>query len=156
VIVTAGRLRHPKTTKDFIMKELMLCGVCFASLLSAATANASQPPVYFGRVRNDVGSLFAVQNGSATYIEQQSWESCPAGYHTVGKVFHSNGFWLCAPDNTTHRYWVGNVLNDHGYYYSFTPGFEPTAEGEEHWDVCRTGSLIGHLFDSNGFWVCQE
>lgn len=125
-----------------------------SSLTSVALA--AQPPVYFGKVRNDVGMLYSVQNGSASYVEQRGWDSCPSGYRSIGKVFSSNGFWLCIPNNATGRYWVGNVVNDAGYYYNFTTGYSPTYEGTAFWDTCRSGSLIGHQFESNGFWVCRE
>ncbi|WAS89884.1 hypothetical protein [Nannocystis punicea] len=59
------------------------------------------------------------------------WDSCLSGYYSIGTVFHSNGFWLCAPNGASRRHWVGNVVNGDGSYYLVTCYYAPTFEGHD-------------------------
>ncbi|WP_437806484.1 hypothetical protein [Sorangium sp. So ce1078] len=138
-----------------LAKLSVICSVGLAAGFPGRAA-AQQPEAYFGQVRGDVGQLYAVIDGPASFVQLAKWDECPSGYYSLGRVFHSNGFWLCVPNGARGRYWVGNVLNDVGYYYEFPIGLQPSSAGFASWDTCRTGRLIGHSFHSNGFWVCKE
>lgn len=125
-------------------------------VLGFSVTATAQPRAYFGKVRGDVGTQFALVGNGASYVQLAGWDQCPNGYYSAGKVFDSNGFWLCIPNGSRSRYWVGNVVADVGYYYSFTPGYRPTNEGTEFFNRCRTGNLIGAQVQADGFWVCEE
>jgi hypothetical protein len=49
---------------------------------------------HVGNVVSDSGTAYRVQNGSATSIGPAGWDTCAAG-KPIGRVFDSNGFWLC-------------------------------------------------------------
>jgi hypothetical protein len=113
--------------------------------------------VMVGTVRADAGTEFLVdsKNGVVT-LGGGGWDSCFPGFTLVGHAFHSNGFWLCArSDLAASTFHVGNVVADHGYYYRVQSG-TVTQLADASWDTCAAGALLGHQFESNGFWVCMQ
>lgn len=111
----------------------------------------------FGTVRADAGWLDVVDARLGTFrLGMAGWGNCPESMTEVGRDFQSNGFWLCAPAALSARtYHVGNVVNDVGTLYRVAAGTTTTL-GPGGWDTCPAGSLVGHRFESNGFWVCME
>lgn len=112
---------------------------------------------YYGSVRSDAGWLDVVDGRyGTTRLRTAGWYDCPAGTTLIGSDFQSNGFWLCAPEAYAGRtFWVGNVVSDYGWFYRVSGG-TTVWKGGAGWDTCPTGSLVGHRFDSNGYWVCME
>lgn len=49
---------------------------------------------YVGNVVGDAGTQYRVQNGAATSLGPAGWDTCAAG-KPLGRVFESNGFWVC-------------------------------------------------------------
>ena len=54
---------------------------------------------------------------------------------------------------------VGTVRADKGYLWRFDGSGDSTkiASGNAKWDTCPQGTtLLGHDFQSNGFWICAN
>jgi hypothetical protein len=117
------------------------------------------PEAVIGRVRSDVGYLHLVDSTAGVWSPGGAgWNTCPPGYTADGIAFHSNGFWLCARNDllASHRFYVGNVVNDSGYYYSVLNG-STTYLGYAGWNQCAgTSRFLGRYFTPNGFWLCME
>lgn len=112
--------------------------------------------LYIGTVRSDAGSLDVVDASfGGAKLRGAGWDECPSGYPESGKNFQSNGFWLCPrSDLASHTFYVGNVVADQAQVYEVKGG-TATAVGAFGWDTCPNGSkLLGHRFDSNGYWIC--
>ncbi len=112
---------------------------------------------FVGTVRANTGTLDVVDSsfGDAT-LRPASWNDCPAGYTLAGRDFQSNGFFLCARNDLLARtFYVGNVVMDVGTLYTITSG-AAAIQGSAAWDACPKGKLLGHRFESNGFWLCIE
>ncbi len=122
---------------------------------------AAQGPLgaeaFVGTVRADAGALDVVDSAfGAQTLRLAGWNDCPTGYTLAGRDFQSNGFWLCARNDLTARtFYVGNVVSDAGALFSVKGG-TATSVGAAGWDTCPAGKLVGHRFESNGFWVCLE
>jgi hypothetical protein len=119
--------------------------------------NEPKAEVWIGSVRADAGYLDMVKGGGFTArLSMAGWNACPAGYSWVGTVSHGNGFWLCARNDLVYRrFYVGNVVNDAGYYYSVQNG-AVGGLGYAGWNYCRAGELLARRFEPNGYWVCME
>lgn len=156
--VNSGSFPNAATTTDSIGTRLHVTLAAGDGLLLYIPAPAAGPvgaEAWFGSVRSDAGTLDIVDaRFGTTQIAAAGWDSCPTGATSIGRDFQSNGFWLCAPDAYAGRtYYVGNVVGDAGNLYQIAGGVT-TWLGAGGWDTCPAGSLIGHRFDSNGFWVC--
>ena len=112
---------------------------------------------YFGTVRADAGWLDVVDSSFGTArLRVAGWHQCPEGTTEVGNDFQSNGFWFCARnDLASKKFYVGNVVGDAGTLYEVASG-ATTSLGPAGWDTCPAGTLLGHRFASDGFWVCME
>jgi hypothetical protein len=128
-----------------------------AHLPGPAVAGPPGAEAYFGTVRADAGWLDVVDSSFGTdRLRVAGWGDCPEGTVEVGRDFQSNGFWLCARGDLAGRtFHVGNVVADAGALYRIAGG-ATTPVGAGGWDTCPTGALLGHRFESNGFWVCLE
>jgi hypothetical protein len=131
-----------------------------ATLIHLKAPVANGPPgseLYIGTVRSDAGSLDVVDsNFGGARLRAASWSDCPSGYPESGLNFQSNGFWFCPrSDLASHTFYVGNVVADAGELFEVKGG-TATSMGAGSWDNCPNGSkLLGHRFDSNGYWVCM-
>jgi hypothetical protein len=116
------------------------------------------PEAFVCAVRANAGYLYSISNGVATNMNTNcAWNGCNNyGYPESGEVLHPDGFYLCArPDLIAKRFYVGNVVDNAGYYYALQNG-AVTDLGQNVWNYCETGSLIGTDLQPNGFWVCLE
>ena len=111
---------------------------------------------YVGTVRADLGALDVVDAAfGAQRLRAAAWDECPAGTTNVGHLFASDGFWLCARDDLAGRgFYVGNVVQDVGNLLRVEAGVV-TPVGMAAWDTCPDGTLLGHRFASDGFWLCM-
>ncbi len=75
--------------------------------------------------------------------------------------------WDCQSQwNNAHQLWgtlidpevvVGDVVANYGHYYQVGSGGRLNNLGSNGWDICPSGySLVGHQFESNGFWLCAR
>lgn len=112
---------------------------------------------FVGTVRKDAGSLDIVDaTFGAQRLRDAGWDDCPAGTQLLAHDFQSDGFWLCArTDLAAHTFHIGNVVGDAGELSRVENG-TVTKLGPAGWDMCPTGKLLGHRFDSNGFWLCMD
>lgn len=112
---------------------------------------------FVGTVRKDVGSLDIVDaKFGAQTLRGAGWDDCPTGTQLLAHDFQSNGFWLCArTDLAARTFHVGNVVGDAGELSRVDNG-TVTKLGPAGWDMCPSGTLLGHRFDSNGFWLCMD
>ncbi|WP_341740255.1 hypothetical protein [Microcoleus sp. CAWBG640] len=112
--------------------------------------------VFVGIVRNNKGTLYRFTSSGATNAGDARWDTCPSGTRLIGRDLQPNGFWLCAsPDIADKGAWYfGNVVGNRGYYWEISDGKAKPA-GDATWDTCWEGRLLGRLFNTNGFWVCQ-
>ncbi|MEO7113464.1 MAG: hypothetical protein ABI183_23695 [Polyangiaceae bacterium] len=112
---------------------------------------------FVGTVRANSGMLDVVDSSFGDgAIETASWNTCPDGYDFGGRVFTSNGFWLCVRhDLAAHTFYVGNVVADQAEVYSVNGGTATDVEAAS-WSTCPKGTLIGRRFESNGYWLCLD
>jgi hypothetical protein len=130
-----------------------------APLPSAApkVVNSIEGKVFVGIVRSDAGNLYRFEGSSAQdYGVGASWDTCPEKTILIGHDFQSNGFWLCVSSDVAKKtYHFGNVVSNEGNYYEVSGG-RARKLGYQSWDKCFSGKLRGRVFDSRGFWFCQE
>ena len=120
-------------------------------------ATPAGPEAYVVTVRADQGTLDVVDSafGDAT-VGSLGWGQCPRGYTLAGQAFASNGFFVCArTDLLPHTFYLGNVVSDGAVLYALAGG-TAVATGAAGWDQCPAGKLLGHRFESNGFWLCMQ
>ena len=159
--VDAGEFTAVATTSDSVGTRFSVTLAAGDGLLLRLPSPVPTGPVgaeaYYGTVRADSGWLDVVdsQYGTAR-LRTAGWGDCPTGTTEVGRDFQSNGFWLCAADAYADRtFYVGNVVADTGWFYEVSAG-TTTSIGGAGWDTCPSGTLLGHRFESDGFWVCMD
>ncbi len=115
--------------------------------------------VQVGMVRNNAGDWYAVDSklgAAAVRLSDAGWNTCGPGYKVVGRDFGPDGFWLCArEDLANRRFYVGNVVANVGFYFR-VEGTSATRLGDQAWNTCTGGTLLGNHYASQGFWVCLE
>lgn len=113
--------------------------------------------VFVGIVRNDAGKLYDLSGSSTTFVGNARWNTCPSKTRLIATDFQSNGFWFCASSDISGSgaWYLGNVVNDQGFYWEIIPGRGAKNIGNAQWDTCKGNALRGRLFNSNGFWLCQ-
>lgn len=113
--------------------------------------------LFVGTVRADSGTLNVLDRAfGGQALRASGWDECPDGYVNVGRDFQPNGFWACArADLANRKFRIGNVVADGATIYAVGGG-TVTARGAARWDDCDGGTLLGHRFDSNGFWACLD
>ncbi len=142
-------------------KVHLALGPAEGALIHLHRPAAKGPPgaeAFIGTVRADQG-LFDVVDSSfgALTIATRGWsDPCPTGYASGGRDFESNGFFLCVrEDLLAHTFYIGNVVDNGGYFYTSTNG-TVTSAGTAGWDTCPAGKEIGRRFEPNGFWMCLD
>jgi hypothetical protein len=113
--------------------------------------------VFVGIVRKNIGSLYDLSGSSPTFVSTARWNTCPSNTALVARDFQPNGFWMCASSDITGSgaWYLGNVVNNRGFYWEIIPGKGAKNIGSARWDTCRGNALSGRVFNPNGFWLCQ-
>jgi hypothetical protein len=64
---------------------------------------------------------------------------------------------LTAGDASQHPYMIGDVIDNAGYSYLIDRSQNVSYVGSHGWLTCPTEhSLIGYVFNENGFWLCAR
>ncbi|MEO8800205.1 MAG: hypothetical protein ABI551_20100 [Polyangiaceae bacterium] len=126
-------------------------------LAGPAASGAPGAEAFVATVRADQATLDIVDSHFGDGLQgAASWDQCPEGYAFGGHAFASDGFWLCVrKDLASHTFYVGDVIADQATLFSAVAGVA-TATGAASWDSCPAGKLLGHRFDSNGYWLCMQ
>lgn len=122
-----------------------------------AASGAPGAEAFVATVRADQATLDIVDSHFGDGLQgAASWDQCPEGYAFGGHAFASNGFWLSVRKNlASHTFYVGDVIADQATLFTATSGVA-TATGPASWDACPAGKLLGHRFESNGYWLCMS
>lgn len=126
-------------------------------LIGPVPVGAPGAEAFVGTVRGDTNTYDMVDSSYGdSYSTQVWWNTCPEGYTYAGGYTSDQGFWVCTRNDLQDRtFYLGNVVSDQAMVYKLQGG-GATANGAESWDTCPAGSLIGHRFESNGFWLCLD
>jgi hypothetical protein len=91
-----GALRVRTVGWDDCPSGYILAGRDFQSngFFLCARKDLAARTFYVGNVVADAGTQYRVQSGAATSLGAAGWDTCAAG-KAIGRVFESNGFWVC-------------------------------------------------------------
>ena len=115
----------------------------------------------YGKVRNNAGMLYGIfENGGQETIGSAGWDSGVKGstnYQLVGNIKDKNGFWFCIrKDLIDKTFYVGNVVNNVGYYYEVSKAKGIRQLQNQTWGTCWEGEKIAWEMGQNGFWICMK